>query len=165
MYGLENIAISLNDALTKPVLERLELKGGPASDSVILGFNQNADGSYTPDYPRLFPTLVENTDKYTLTAYATDTKGNATQKSIQFAYYPKNLVTLGKTQNAGCGEGAENQRQHSAGRHAYRAVEGGTMAPWFRVYKLPTSRSGLTLIMRSTYWVLSFSRAKPKTSR
>lgn len=93
MYGLENIAISLNDALTKPVLERLELKGGPASDSVILGFNQNADGSYTPDYPRLFPTLVENTDKYTLTAYATDTKGNATQKSIQFAYYPKNLVT------------------------------------------------------------------------
>ncbi len=123
MYGLENIAISLNDALTKPVLERLELKGGPASDSVILGFNQNADGSYTPDYPRLFPTLVENTDKYTLTAYATDTKGNATQKSIQFAYYPKNLVTLGKTQNAGCGEGAENQRQHSAGRHAYRAVE------------------------------------------
>ncbi|MDR8350614.1 hypothetical protein FPK35_22070, partial [Acinetobacter baumannii] len=35
VYGLENIAISLNDALTKPVLERLELKGGPASDSVI----------------------------------------------------------------------------------------------------------------------------------
>ncbi|HCC6066270.1 TPA: Ig-like domain repeat protein [Klebsiella pneumoniae] len=101
VYGLENIAISLNDALTKPVLERLELKGGPASDSVILGFNQNADGSYTPDYPRLFPTLVENTDKYTLTAYATDTKGNATQKSIQFAYYPKNLVTLEKLKTLG----------------------------------------------------------------
>ncbi len=82
MYGLENIAISLNDALTKPVLERLELKGGPASDSVILGFNQNADGSYTPDYPRLFPTLVENTDKYTLTAYATDTKGTPLRKAF-----------------------------------------------------------------------------------
>jgi hypothetical protein len=98
---LENIAISLNDALTKPVLERLELKGGPASDSVILGFNQNADGSHTPDYPRLFPTLDENTDKYTLTAHATDTKGKPSQKSIQFAYYPKNLVTLEKLKTLG----------------------------------------------------------------
>ncbi|MFO5520911.1 Ig-like domain-containing protein, partial [Klebsiella pneumoniae] len=64
--------------------------------SGILGFNQNTDGSYTPDYPRLFPSLDANTDKYTLTAYATDAKGNTTQKSIHFAYYPKNLVTLVK---------------------------------------------------------------------
>ncbi|HHT5706206.1 TPA: Ig-like domain-containing protein [Raoultella planticola] len=101
VYGLENISISLHDSLTKPSLMRMELKGGPASDSVVLGFNQNADGSYTPDYPRLFPTLDENTDKYTLTAYATDTKGNATLKSIQFAYYPKNLVTLEKLKTLG----------------------------------------------------------------
>ncbi|MCV4753651.1 Ig-like domain-containing protein, partial [Escherichia coli] len=33
--------------------------------------------------------------------YATDTKGNATQKSIQFAYYPKNLVTLEKLKTLG----------------------------------------------------------------
>ncbi|MFM3681053.1 Ig-like domain-containing protein [Klebsiella pneumoniae] len=101
VYGLENIAVNLNDALTKPVLDRLELKGGPASDSVVLGFNQNADGSYTPDYPRLFPTLDASTDKYTLTAYATDAKGNTSQKSIQFAYYPKNLVTLEKLKTLG----------------------------------------------------------------
>ncbi|UYB60123.1 Ig-like domain-containing protein (plasmid) [Klebsiella michiganensis] len=101
VYGLENISISLHDSLTKPSLMRMELKGGPASDSVVLGFNQNADGSYTPDYPRLFPTLDENTDKYTITAYATDTKGNSTQKSIQFAYYPKNLVTLEKLKTLG----------------------------------------------------------------
>lgn len=101
VYGLENISISLNDALTKPSLLRLELKGGPASDSVILGFNQNSNGTYTPDYPRLFPTLDKNTDKYTLTAFATDTKGNTTQKSIQFSYYPKNLVTLEKLKTLG----------------------------------------------------------------
>ena len=101
VYGLENITVNLNDALTKPVLDRLELKGGPASDSVVLGFNLNADGSYTPDYPRLFPTLDASTDKYTLTAYATDAKGNTSQKSIQFAYYPKNLVTLEKLKTLG----------------------------------------------------------------
>ncbi|ENO4242630.1 hypothetical protein ACBH56_006240, partial [Klebsiella oxytoca] len=84
-----------------PSLVRLELKGGPASDSVILGFNQNKDGSYTPDYPRLFPSLDSDTDKYTLTAFATDAKGNTTQKSIQFAYYPKNLVTLEKLKTLG----------------------------------------------------------------
>ena len=101
VYGLENISITLNDALTAPSLVRLELKGGPASDSVILGFNQNKDGSYTPDYPRLFPSLDSDTDKYTLTAFATDAKGNTTQKSIQFAYYPKNLVTLEKLKTLG----------------------------------------------------------------
>lgn len=96
VYGLENISISLKDALTTPSLVRLELKGGPSSDSVVVGFNQNADGSYTPDYPRLFPSLDSDTDKYTLVAYAIDAKGNTTEKSIQFAYYPKNLVTLEK---------------------------------------------------------------------
>ncbi|ENK5066186.1 Ig-like domain repeat protein [Klebsiella variicola] len=101
VYGLENISITLNDALTAPSLVRLELKGGPASDSVVLGFNQNSDGSYTPDYPRLFPILDSDTDKYTLTAFATDAKGNTTQKSIQFAYYPKNLVTLEKLKTLG----------------------------------------------------------------
>ncbi|ENJ8544508.1 hypothetical protein AB2M82_005973 [Raoultella planticola] len=101
VYGLENISITLNDALTAPSLVRLELKGGPASDSVVLGFNQNSDGSYTPDYPRLFPSLDSDTDKYTLTAFATDAKGNTTQKSIQFAYYPKNLVTLEKLKTLG----------------------------------------------------------------
>ncbi|HBQ3926481.1 TPA: DUF4165 domain-containing protein [Klebsiella pneumoniae] len=101
VYGLENITINLNDALTKPMLDRLELKGGPASDSVVLGFNLNADGSYTPDYPRLFPTLDTSTDKYTLTAYATDAKGNSSQKTIQFAYFPKNLVTLEKLKTLG----------------------------------------------------------------
>lgn len=101
VYGLENISVSLFDALTSPSLVRLELKGGPASDSVVVGFNQNTDGSYTPDYPRLFPSLDSNTDKYTLTAYATDAKGNSVQKSIQFAYYPKNLVTLEKLRTLG----------------------------------------------------------------
>ncbi|HID5339180.1 TPA: Ig-like domain-containing protein [Klebsiella pneumoniae] len=101
VYGLENISIKLNDELTKPTLLRLELRGGPASDSVVLGFNQNVDGSYTPDYPRLFPTLDTSTDKYTLTAYATGAKGNTSQKSIQFAYFPKNLVTLEKLKTLG----------------------------------------------------------------
>ncbi|MFO6285127.1 hypothetical protein ACLBVW_36810, partial [Pseudomonas aeruginosa] len=36
-----------------------------------------------------------------LRAYAADAKGNTTQKSIQFAYYPKNLVTLEKLQTLG----------------------------------------------------------------
>nr|QTX13936.1 hypothetical protein [Klebsiella pneumoniae] len=35
------------------------LQGGPASDDVELGFTHNTDGSYTPLYPRLFPSLDE----------------------------------------------------------------------------------------------------------
>ncbi len=65
-----------------------------------MGFNQNTDGSYTPDYPRLFPSLDANTDKYTLTAYATDAKGNTTQKAFSSPITQK-PVTLEKLKTLG----------------------------------------------------------------
>ncbi|WP_267921569.1 Ig-like domain-containing protein [Klebsiella pneumoniae] len=54
----------------------------------MVSTNQNVDGSYTPDYPRLFPTLDTSTDKYTLTAYATDAKGNTSQKKYSVRLLP-----------------------------------------------------------------------------
>jgi hypothetical protein len=38
------------------------LQGGSTSDDVELSFTKNTDGTYTPFYPRLFPSLDETTD-------------------------------------------------------------------------------------------------------
>lgn len=94
VYGLENISVSVSDTLTESKIYQMILQGGPTSDDVELGFTQNADGTYTPLYPRLFPSLDQNTDKYTLLVKAVDDAGNLASKSIQFAYFPKNLIVL-----------------------------------------------------------------------
>ncbi|HBS6424766.1 TPA: Ig-like domain repeat protein [Klebsiella pneumoniae] len=96
VYGLENISVAVSDALSKSKISQMVLQGGPASDDVELGFTHNTDGSYTPLYPRLFPSLDEKTDKYTLVVKAIDDAGNESSKSIRFAYYPKNLIVLDK---------------------------------------------------------------------
>lgn len=94
VYGLENISISVIDALSSSEIYQMVLQGGPTSDDVELGFVKNSDGTFTPLYPRLFPSLDANTDKYTLLVKAKDSAGNVSTNSIRFAYYPKNLIVL-----------------------------------------------------------------------
>ncbi|EQC0103659.1 MULTISPECIES: Ig-like domain-containing protein [Klebsiella/Raoultella group] len=96
VYGLENISVSVTDSLSESKIYQMVLQGGPTSDDVELGFTKNTDGTYTPLYPRLFPSLDETTDKYTLLVKAIDDAGNMSSKSIRFAYYPKNLIVLDK---------------------------------------------------------------------
>lgn len=94
VYGLENISVSVVDTLSESKIYQMILQGGPTSDDVELGFTTNPDGTYTPLYPRLFPSLDENTDKYTLLVKAVDDAGNEALKSVRFSYYPKNLIVL-----------------------------------------------------------------------
>ncbi|PAW12877.1 hypothetical protein CKJ89_39120, partial [Klebsiella pneumoniae] len=69
---------------------------GPASDSVVLGFNQNVDGSYTPDYPRLFPTL-DSRRINTLSLHMPQMlKVITSQKVFSSTYFPKILVIPGR---------------------------------------------------------------------
>lgn len=104
VYGLEHIKISVADLLSSSSVTKIVLRGGPTSDEVELGFTNNGDGTYTLLYPRIFPSLDESSDKYTLEVYASDSYGNTTFKSVRFAYYPNNLVTLEKLKTLGVGK-------------------------------------------------------------
>ncbi|KOY62823.1 hypothetical protein AM629_06300 [Photorhabdus heterorhabditis] len=93
VYGLENIRIKLSDALTKPSMTRMTLRGGPVSDSVELSWVKVGDNMYTPNYPRVFPSISDG-ETYTLTVTATDEMNNSKDESVEFNYLPNNLVRM-----------------------------------------------------------------------
>lgn len=97
VYGLENIMISISDATSTPRMTKLLLTGGPTSDTVSLSWKSNSDGTFSPEYPRLFASL-ESGEEYTLTATASDEMNNAGSASTTFKYIPKNLIRLDNLQ-------------------------------------------------------------------
>jgi len=93
VYGLENMRIQLSDALTKPSLSRMTLRGGPVSDAVELSWVNLGNNLYAPNYPKIFPSLNEG-ETYTMTVLAKDEMNNTTESSVEFNYLPNNLVRL-----------------------------------------------------------------------
>lgn len=93
VYGLENIRIQLSDALTKPTLARMTLRGGPVSDAVELSWVSLGNNLYAPNYPKIFPSLNEG-ETYTMTVTAKDEMNNVKESSVEFSYLPNNLVRL-----------------------------------------------------------------------
>ncbi|HHQ5957230.1 TPA: Ig-like domain-containing protein [Enterobacter hormaechei subsp. hoffmannii] len=93
VYGLENVRIQLTDALTKPSLSRMTLRGGPVSDAVELSWVNLRNNLYAPNYPKIFPSLNEG-ETYTLTVQAKDEMNNVKESSVEFNYLPNNLVRL-----------------------------------------------------------------------
>ena len=93
VYGLENIRIKLGDALTRPALTRMTLRGGPVSDAVELSWVKLGNDLYAPNYPKIFPSLNEG-ETYTLMVQATDEMNNVEESSVEFNYLPNNLVRL-----------------------------------------------------------------------
>lgn len=97
VYGLENIIINIADATSSPRMTKLLLTGGPTDDTVSLSWKSNSDGSFSPEYPRLFASL-EAGEEYTLTATASDEMNNAGSAQATFKYIPKNLIRLDNLQ-------------------------------------------------------------------
>ncbi|MDF3779055.1 Ig-like domain-containing protein, partial [Enterobacter hormaechei] len=48
---------------------------------------------YAPNYPKIFPSLNEG-ETYTLTVQAKDEMNNVKESSVEFNYFPNNLVRL-----------------------------------------------------------------------
>ncbi|MEZ8028330.1 Ig-like domain-containing protein [Enterovibrio norvegicus] len=90
--GLESITLHVYDQ-HEGKLNALQLKGGPANDSVALEWNQKSAHSFGLEYPRLFPALKEGED-YQLLITAKDAFGNETSQTYSFLYEPNNIFTL-----------------------------------------------------------------------
>jgi hypothetical protein len=93
VMGLENIRITLKDNLTKPKITRVQLTGGPTSDVVDLSWTPLGNDTYSIEYPRVFPSLM-NSDIYILNVTTEDEQNNAKVYSASFKYLPANLVQL-----------------------------------------------------------------------
>lgn len=93
VMGLENLRITLSDALTSPKISRITLRGGPTGDFVELSWASLGNNVYSLNYPRIFPSLNEG-EIYTLTVSATDEMNNAKEYTSEFGYLPNNLVRL-----------------------------------------------------------------------
>lgn len=96
---VRGITISLSDNLSEASVKQLKLTSSDGVVNVILGYSlssTDAEGKnkvFTPELPRLFPTLEEGVE-YTLTVTATDAYGNDATSSVSFGYIPDNLITL-----------------------------------------------------------------------
>lgn len=93
VMGLENLRIHLSDALTTPKISRMTLRGGPVSDAVELSWVDLGKNVYSPNYPKIFPSLNDD-ETYTMTVQATDEMNNTTASSVEFKYLPNNLVRM-----------------------------------------------------------------------
>ena len=93
VYGLENIRIGLADNLTSPRITRLQLTGGPTSDSVELTWSLAGNNIYVPEYPRIFPNF-EPSENYVLSVTVSDIQSNTRTYTQRFSYMPNNLVQL-----------------------------------------------------------------------
>lgn len=93
VFGLENIRIKLADNQTKPTLTRMTLRGGPVSDAVELSWVNLGDDLYSPNYPKIFPSINDG-ETYTLTVQAKDDMNNVKESAAEFNYLPNNLVRM-----------------------------------------------------------------------
>lgn len=92
--GLENLRINITDPSGDASLESLVLSGGPNSELVTLAFTSQGNGSYTPEYPRIYPVETTEDGFYTIEASAVDASGNRSTKKLNFLYQPANMITL-----------------------------------------------------------------------
>jgi len=93
VYGLENLRIALSDNLTTPRITRLQLTGGPTSDSVELTWAPAGKDTYIPEYPRIFPNF-EPSESYAISVTVSDSQSNSKTYTQKFSYLPNNLVQL-----------------------------------------------------------------------
>lgn len=94
LRGLENLRIKLSDVNPSEITQ-IQLVGGPTTDDVYLAFTATATDVYRPEYPRLFPALSLD-GGYEIRVSVKDSYGNAATHTAKFAYYPANLIEIGK---------------------------------------------------------------------
>lgn len=91
--GLESLSIELNDP-HNPEIKSIALKGGPASDAVLLEWSPTGErDTYQLEYPRIFPSLEDN-QSYTVDIVATDDYNQSATLSLIFDYIPNNIIKV-----------------------------------------------------------------------
>lgn len=94
--GLDKLELIIKDASTFTI-DHITLSGGPASDVINMASIKQTPTTYSLEYPRIFPALVEN-EKYTMTIKVTDSFLNTATFSKSFTYIPVDLVNIGDIQ-------------------------------------------------------------------
>lgn len=95
LRGLENLRVNLDDP-NDPRITQVQLVGGPSNDNVFLAWSKIENNNYRLEYPRLYPE-IDFTNGYELRVTVDDSYGNSTTYSAKFAYYPANLIEVGKS--------------------------------------------------------------------
>ncbi|MDF4421896.1 Ig-like domain-containing protein [Vibrio parahaemolyticus] len=95
LRGLENLRIRLTDKNPAEITQ-IQLVGGPTSDDVYLAWTEVGTNEYRPEYPRIFPAPDADVG-YELRVSVRDSFGNTATHKASFAYYPANLIEIGRT--------------------------------------------------------------------
>lgn len=95
LRGLENLRIRLTDVNASEITQ-IQLVGGPTSDDVFLAWAKVGANEYRPEYPRIFP-APEVDLGYEIRVTARDSYGNTATHKASFAYYPANMIEIGRT--------------------------------------------------------------------
>ena len=94
LRGLENLRINLSDKNPSQITQ-IQLLGGPTNDDVFLAWTKVGVDEYRPEYPRIYP--EPNLEGgYELKVTVRDSHGNEVTHKAKFAYYPANLIEIGK---------------------------------------------------------------------
>ncbi|WP_288986034.1 Ig-like domain-containing protein [uncultured Pseudoalteromonas sp.] len=94
LRGLENLRINLSDKNPSQITQ-IQLLGGPTNDDVFLAWTKVGVDEYRPEYPRIYP--EPNLEGgYELKVTVRDSHGNEATHKAKFAYYPANLIEIGK---------------------------------------------------------------------
>lgn len=85
---LDDVSIEIADATDpNPTVTSVELRGGPANETVRVSARPDGQGRFRIEYPIIFPTLSAG-EEYALVVTARDAQGNATTEALNFSYEP-----------------------------------------------------------------------------
>ncbi|EJO2025800.1 Ig-like domain repeat protein [Vibrio parahaemolyticus] len=101
--NLRDLVININDNLTEVKIEQISLKSTDGLVDVVLGYTLKSESNaglskkYSPELPRLFPTLDEGIT-YKMNVQVSDAYGNRATMEKTFMYVPDNLIQMGVIQ-------------------------------------------------------------------
>lgn len=95
IQGLSGLVIKIDDTVSTAEITEVRLEGGPVGSETNLTWRDLGDDRYSLEYPKIFPSLEENTS-YQLIVIAQDSAGNSSSTTNEFNYLPPNLQNIGK---------------------------------------------------------------------
>lgn len=85
---LDDVSIEVTDPTDpNPTVTGVELRGGPASETVRVSARPDGQGRFRIEYPIIFPTISAG-EEYVLLVTARDAQGNTATEELKFSYEP-----------------------------------------------------------------------------
>lgn len=116
--SLDQFIINVTDTYdSSPKVKSIRLEGGPASDRVQLSWREETPGTFSLEYPIMFPSMQVG-EEYTLTVTAEDSQGNSTTANKNFMYEPAQISLA---------DGMDGKLMIPAIAHEFKRLDGGNI--------------------------------------